>query len=350
MAQTVEAIDFTIFTLGTGSSSAPERLPLRPLDADREDQEFRDGFARSAARHRAPASAALCTEWQADVLLCDETDFGGMIAAERLGLPYASVLVMAAGSFVRASVISEALDELRTDQGLPPDPALAMLSRYLVLSPFPPSFRDPAYPLPATAHPFRPPMRLAAGEPAPAWSQVLPGAPTVYVTLGTIFNMESGDLFTRVLAGLRELPINVIVTVGQHIDPAEFGPQPPTIHIEQYIPQVAVLPYCDLVVSHGGSGSISGTLAHGLPTVVIPMGADQPLNAARCTELGVGRMLDPVAATPEMVREAVATVLADPSYRRAAERLRDEFAALPEPMHAVRLLERLAMERRPIVA
>jgi UDP:flavonoid glycosyltransferase YjiC (YdhE family) len=110
------------------------------------------------------------------------------------------------------------------------------------------------------------------------------------------------------------------------------------------------LPHCALVVSHGGPGSVIGALAHGLPMVLIPLGADQPYNAARCAELRVARVLDAVEATPETVREAVATVLADSTYRRNAERLRDEIAALPGPAHAVVLLERLAAEGQPLVA
>jgi UDP:flavonoid glycosyltransferase YjiC (YdhE family) len=105
-----------------------------------------------------------------------------------------------------------------------------------------------------------------------------------------------------------------------------------------------------MVVSHGGSGSVMGALAHGLPMVVIPMGADQPLNAARCEVLGVARVLDAVEATPQTVRAAVSTVLEDLAYRRAAERMRDEIAALPGPAHAVMLLERLAAEQRPLVS
>ncbi len=281
--------------------------------------------------------------------MCDEIDFGSMVAAERLGLPYATVLVIASGSFVRTELLAGALNELRAEHGLPPDSGLAMLSRYLVLSPFPPSYRDPAFPLLAPAHSLRPLALGAAGDnTAPPWIAVLPGAPTVYFTLGTVFNMESGDLFARVLAGLRDLPINLVVTVGRHIDPEEFGPQPANVHIERYIPQALLLPHCSLVVSHGGSGSVIGALAHGLPMVLIPMGADQPLNAARCEALGVGRVLDAVKATPDTVREAVSNALADPTYRRAAERLRDEIAALPGPPHAVTLLERLAAEKRPL--
>jgi UDP:flavonoid glycosyltransferase YjiC (YdhE family) len=87
---------------------------------------------------------------------------------------------------------------------------------------------------------------------------------------------------------------------------------------------------------------VLGALAHGLPSVLIPIGADQPLNAERCAHLGVAKVLDPVAATPESVEAAVASVLGDTTYRRNAERLRDEIAALPDLTHAVGLLERLA--------
>ena len=89
-----------------------------------------------------------------------------------------------------------------------------------------------------------------------------------------------------------------------------------------------------------------GALTHGLPMVLSPLGADQPLNAARCEALGVGRILDAVDATPLMVRVTVSSVLDDPAYRRAAEGFRDEIAALPEPRYAVLLLERLAAQRR----
>ena len=347
MIPAIEAAGFTAFaTAGSTLSSVPQRLPLLKLDLEREDRDLRDGFARRLARQRATALLALYAEWQPDLLVCDEADFGAMIAAERLGLPYATVLVTAAGSFVRKEVVGEALNELRAEHGLLPDLNLTMLCRYLVLSPFPPSYRDPAFPLPATAHSIRP-LTLAdiqnssAHSNLSAWMPPQNGAPTIYFTLGTVFNVESGDLFSRVLAGLHDLPINVIATVGREIDPAEFGQQPANVQIAQYIPQSVILPRCAAVVSHGGSGTVIGALAHGLPMVLLPMGADQPHNAARCTALGVGCALDAIEATPETIRAAVETILVDPSYRLVAERLRDEIRALPEPAYAVGLLERL---------
>jgi MGT family glycosyltransferase len=182
----------------------------------------------------------------------------------------------------------------------------------------------------------------------PAWVEQLPALPTIYFTLGTVFNIESGDLFARVLAGLRDLPINVIATVGREIDPIEFGQQPPHIHIEQYIPQALILPQCVVSISHGGSGSVMGALAHGLPMVLLPMGADQPQNAARCEALRVARVLDVIDATPKIIREAINDILENPAYRRAAQRMKDEIAALPPPAHAVELLEQLAAENRPL--
>ena len=311
----------------------PQRIPLQELDPEREARDFRDGFADRLAHQRAPLVAALCEEWRPDVVVCDETDFGAMVAAESMSVPYASVVTIAAGTFARPELIAEPLGRLRAEHGLQPDPALAFLSRHLVLAPFPPSYRDPASPLPPTARCFRP------FDPPPERHDE---TTTVYFTLGTVFNLESGDLFMRVLTGLQELPVEVVATVGAEIDPAELGPLPPHVRVERFLPQSDILARCSAVVSHGGSGSVLGALAHGLPQVLIPMGADQPANAKRCEELGLARVLDPVAATPEDIRDAVSTVLTNPTYRAAAERMCDEIAVLPGPEHAVALLERLS--------
>jgi UDP:flavonoid glycosyltransferase YjiC (YdhE family) len=329
----IEAAGFTAFGVGEPRAGAiPERQPLLAPDRDREDRDLRDGFARRGAARRLPLYLDLFGRWRPDVVVCEELDFGSVLAAEKLGLPYANVQVIASGSFVRPAVIGPALAELRAEHGLPPDPDLVMRHRYLMLSPFPSSFRDPAFPLPPNAFPIRPPVG----------PQVRSATPTVYFTLGTVFNTGSGDLFSRVLAGLRDLPVSVVATVGQHIDPAEFGAQPAGVRIARYLPQAEVLPRCDLVISHGGSGSVVGALAHGRPVVLLPIGADQPHNAEQCVRLGVGQELDPIAVTPRDVRVAVAEVLADPSYRRAAERVRAEILRLPEPARAVPLLERLS--------
>ena len=250
---------------------------------------------------------------------------------------------------VPAGPVVEQADDLRREHGLPADPDLEMLRRYLVLVPFPPSLRDPACPLPPTAHRLRhvspdPPL----GRSAVPWLAARSDRQTVYVTLGTIFNQESGDLLERIVEGVRDLPVDVVATVGRALDPEMLGPQPPHVHVERYIPQAQLLPRCSLVVSHGGSGSVIGALAHGIPMVVVPIGADQPRNARRCRDLHVARVVGAPEVTPDRVREAASDVLADPTYRLGAERIRDEIAALPGPDHAVTLLERLAADRQPL--
>src|SRR5581483_10200708 len=169
--------------------------------------------------------------------------------AERLGLPHAAISVVATGIQppVREA-IAEPVQALRAAHGLPPDPALAMLGRYLELHPFPPSFLDPALGRPAATHFVRPaPFDRSGDEALPAWVDDLPARPTVYATLGTAFNGRA-DLFAAFLAGLRDEPVNVVVTVGRDQDPAQFGPQPPHVRIERYVPQTLLLPHCDLVL------------------------------------------------------------------------------------------------------
>jgi UDP:flavonoid glycosyltransferase YjiC (YdhE family) len=213
---TVKRAGFQSFETGGATfHDDSKRLPLLNLDMDREYRVVRDTYAGRLARARAAAIIERAIEWKPDLLVCDEMDFGCIVAAERLSIPHATMLVIAAGSLARRDLIAEPLHALRAGHGLPPDPRLAMLSRYLVLSPFPPSFRDPAFPLPETAHSFRPAAPDGAGSRTPLeWFGRLPQRPTIYLTLGTVFNVESGDLFQRVLQGIRMLPVNVIVTVG----------------------------------------------------------------------------------------------------------------------------------------
>jgi UDP:flavonoid glycosyltransferase YjiC (YdhE family) len=304
-------------------------------------------FAGLLARRMAGDLLALPEARAADLIVRDTTELGGCVAAERLGLPHAAVSALATGITPGAPEwIAESLDAVRARYGLPPDPDGIMPFRYLTLQPSVRSLL--ALPPRLTDHLIRPvPFDGSTGEGLPPWLDVLPDRPTVYATLGTVFNRRS-DIFETILAGLRDERVNLIVTVGHGQDPARFGSQPPHIRIERYIPQTRLLPRCDLVLSHGGSGTMLAALVEGLPLVILPLGADQPENARACQALGAGRALDPTTLTPELVRDAVRTVLGDAAYRRHAEQLRDALAELPGPERAATLLETLAIERRPL--
>jgi MGT family glycosyltransferase len=330
--------------VSSGPDVRPQRRPLQPVDLAMEFQVVTDYFAGRLATVRAAELLSLCEDFHPDVIVRDEMDFGSAVAAERLGIPHASVVVIAAGSFVKPALVAEPLSRLRADHGLPADPDLGMLTRDLVLCPFPRAFRDPTDPLRPGAHYFGP---EALGQPRAARRLLerLAGRPTLYLTLGTIFNTESGDLFSRVLDGVRGLDLDVVVTVGRGMDPAELGPQPGRVHVERYVPQAALLPHCTAVLSHAGSGSVLGALTHGLPMVCIPLGADQPLNAERCSALGVGLELDALTLTPDDVLAATSAALTEKPYRQSAERLQAEIAAMPSTQDALALLEELPARR-----
>lgn len=210
--------------------------------------------------------------------------------------------------------------------------------------------RDPVDLLPRTAHCVRPAVLDQSEGRGPASGGGIrpsPERPKVYMTLGTIFNQESGDLFGRVLTGLAALPVEVVATVGHQIHPSELGHLPPNVRVESFVPLVDVLTDTDVVVSHGGSGTVMAALAFGIPQVALPLGADQPLNADRCVALGVGIALNALGSTPTAVGEATSTLLRAEAYRARASEVRAEIASLPDARHAATRLERLAGTRTP---
>lgn len=309
-------------------------------------------FAGIRPRRLVPDLLALSESWRPDVFVHDSREFGAMIAAELLAIPHAKVEVHAAGEQpYKMPILVGALGQLRQTFGLPERSILEWMEHYLVLTPFPAALTTAGNALPPTAHHFRALPADAPGQVLPAWIDEIGSRPLVYVSLGTLFNNQRGlEIFPRLLAGLHDVDAEVVTTVGKTLDPAAFGPQPAHIHIERFLPLGALLRRCSLVLFHGGSGTLGHALANGLPMAIVPLGADQPDNAARCAELGVSRTLDQDQLSPEHVREVVLDVLHTPGYRQAARRLQDDFERLPGVDSAVELLERLARDRAPIVA
>lgn len=301
-------------------------------------------FAGITAERALPGMMAVGRTWQPAVVVRENLEFSGFLMAEALGVPHAVVQVAAWRPPMHQGAV-EALDRLRPGIGLPSDPDPNTMFRYLLLLPRPPGFVDQAT-LPATAHMVQPLIFDRSGdEQLPAWVDGLPDRPLVYATLGTAFNQAPGVL-AAIIGGLRDEPVTLVLTTGRDLDPATFGPQPPNVHIERYIPQSLLFPRCDAVVTHGGSGTVMAALRYGVPMVIIPIAADQPENARLCAELGVGRVIGSASRTPEAIREATREVLENPKYRANAERVRDDIASLPGLDHTVGLIETLASGKR----
>jgi UDP:flavonoid glycosyltransferase YjiC (YdhE family) len=333
-----------------GSADLLEALPGWPAhDADHPADGLQQlyGFINGLGPRMAGDLIGLVAAWQPAVILRDPVEFGGYIAAEYHGLPHATPIwatYISARDLCPAAVL-----ELRRRFGLPDDPALATLDRYLVLDFLPSSWTLPDLPYPPVAHRFcAPPFDLSSGDARlPDWLPTLSPQPTVYATLGTTFN-RSADTFRAVLSALSTEPVNLIMTVGRSTDPLQFGPQPNHIRIEAYIPQTLLLPFCDALVFHGGYNSLQSAFWHGLPMVIVPQGAGDNLPTGwRCAAVGAGVLVEGNPPRPEAVRAAVKTILEQPGYRATAQKFQREIKELPGLAEAVRRLEILAETRAP---
>jgi hypothetical protein len=157
----------------------------------------------------------------------------------------------------------------------------------------------------------------------------LPYEHTVHFTLGTLFHGAT-EVFSTTLAGLRQLPVNVLVTVGPGTDPHRLGPQPPHVLVADFAPHALLLPRCAALVTQGGAGTIVAALCHGLPHLILPQGADQFRNAATAQRAGVALVLPPPQLTPDTVASAARRLLEDPVLTRAAGAAQAEINAMPD--------------------
>lgn len=181
-------------------------------------------------------------------------------------------------------------------------------------------------------------------EPPPAWMDEIPGdTPWIHVTEGTV-HVQEPMVLQAAARGLANLPLQGILATGSHRNPAELGLEPlaPNIHVESWIPYAHLLPRTDVVVTTGGAGTVLASLMAGIPLVVIPTEWDKPEVAQRVVEAGAGLRLSPRRCTPERLRSAVETVLADPEFRKNARRLAAGLTKSGGPDDAAALLEGLA--------
>ncbi len=285
-------------------------------------------------RRRAFDLVPRAVAWKPDLVIHEEMELAGAVAAAVTGARHA---IHALGVMLprwvwdgMAPIVAELARPARAD---------VFGASYLRISP--PSLPAPAADQWPDVRLLRPAFgRPAAGERLSDELAAFLAAgddPVVHLTLGTVFHESPGVLETA-LAGLRRLAIRVVVTTGPGVDPASLGPQPANVLVVPYVPHALLLPSCALVVSHAGAGIMFGALAHGLPQLLLPQGADQPANAAACVDAGVADALSPGEVTKSSVADAAARLLADPAVARRAVAIGDELAVMPGPDEVLREL------------
>ena len=333
--------------LESDDSSLPEEL--RPVPGLSLDAFFAHKFVGAVAEPLARDVIAAASEWRPDLIVRERTEYGGALAAAALGVPGAAVQVASPSLMTPAfhATVAVPYNRARANLGLEPDPGLAELEDQAVLAFGPPSLHDPNVPLPRNFISLRSTSADAtAAAELPAWAHGMGrDRPLVYATLGTIFNNPDYRLpfFPAVMTGLQDEDVDVVITIGPHVDVASIQSPPANVRVERYVPQSLLFDRCSAVICHGGHGTLLAAIEHGVPLVVVPFGADQPMNAHAVERLGIGRVIARDDLGAERLRDAVRAVLHDPEYGTRIGQLRDENASLPAAAEAVSVLERLSM-------
>jgi UDP:flavonoid glycosyltransferase YjiC (YdhE family) len=139
--------------------------------------------------------------------------------------------------------------------------------------------------------------------------------PLVVVGLTTTYQAH-GPLLNRIVSALGTLPVRALVTTGRlRIDAA-----PPNVHVAAYVPHVRSLAHATTVVTHAGLGTVHAALAHGVPMLCLPIGRDQPDNAARVEWRGAGLRLRATSSAPT-IAAAVDRIVHEEAFAAAARRL-----------------------------
>lgn len=329
-----EGFDFLPVGLDDGELKelmAPHRAELLALPvADRRPRQFSLRFAVIEAPARFEELGAAFGSWQPDLVVHESAELVAPLFAARAGVlsvHHGFGRLVPVPCFEAAASLTA---RLWRAAGLEPQP-LGGVFRGSCVDICPPSLAPEASPAGVPVHRMRP-----VDTPAAIASDAPRQDPLVYVTLGTVVN-ELG-LFRVLLDGLAALSCRIIATVGAENDPAALGPLPSRVRVERFVPQAELLPHCSLVVSHGGSGSMLGALAHGVPLLLVPQAADQFDNAAVCAAAGVGRVLMPAEITPANIQAAADELLRNPSYTQRAGEVGAEIAAMSRPEEIVSVL------------
>lgn len=344
---------------GTGESFLARVADLG-FDARRLGEALDWGFERAAANHpeflnpEQPAFGAhmfvdvlgerslrdmnnLIDETQPDLVVFEGTDVGAGVAASAAGIPalHHSLSVWPAAF---RDAMRERLPGLWQTAGTEEKVDVTVGDAYLDI--WPESMQAPEARTETVRHiPLRP---VPWGDPStkvPEWVEGVSG-PLVFVSLGTMF--WGKELLRKVIDALVHVDADALVLAGVDATPDELPAGSERIHVAGFVDQPGVLSRADVVIDHGGAGTMLGALANGLPQLVLPEGADRPYTAASLEASGAGLVLKPREASEAEITDAVRRLLEDATYRDRAKELQHEIRQMPSPAEVVSELEAVA--------
>jgi UDP:flavonoid glycosyltransferase YjiC (YdhE family) len=168
----------------------------------------------------------------------------------------------------------------------------------------------------------------------------LGSAPLVVVAPSTAQDPQQ-RLLRAALSGLSGERVRVLATWNRRPPPVTVA-VPANARLVEWISYSRSMPGSDLVICHGGHGTLVRALASGAPVLTVPHSGDMAENAARADWAGVGVRLPWRLLSPRTLRLAVRRALEDPSLARRAQRLADWAGQHDGAMRAAELVEELA--------
>jgi MGT family glycosyltransferase len=160
----------------------------------------------------------------------------------------------------------------------------------------------------------------------------------IYLSLGSLGSADV-ELMQSLIDTLAETDYLVVVSLGPRHDELRLGDN---MVGAEFLPQPAVLPEVDLVITHGGNNTITESLHFGKPMVVLPLFWDQHDNAQRMDELGLGRRLNTYGHEPAELLSAIDELVGDEPLKAWLARISTRLQASPGTVKAADLIARLA--------
>jgi UDP:flavonoid glycosyltransferase YjiC (YdhE family) len=171
------------------------------------------------------------------------------------------------------------------------------------------------------------------------------GGGLVYLSLGSLGSADV-TLMQRLVDVMGETRHGVIVSKGPLADQIHLHPN---MVGDGVLPQPAILPQVDVVITHGGNNTVTESFHNGRPMVVLPLFWDQVDNAQRLDETGFGVRLATYEFEDRELTGAVDRLLGDAALhdRMAADAAR--LQANPGTVRAAELIERVAVTGEPVL-
>lgn len=261
----------------------------------------------------------------ADLVVFEIANPGAGLAAEKMGVPAVRHTIGRVVTGPISAPIKAMTNAVAAELGLTrPDIPVVDIC--------PTSLQEADFLADADRIPMRPSTWSEPGDELPAAVRDRDGTrPLVYLTLSTTEAFDVTAL-RATIDGIATLPVDLLVSTGNAVDPAALDGLPDNVHVQAWVPQHLVLPHVDLIVHHAGAGTALNAFSAGVPQLVLhnPW-VDEQRIADTVVAAGVGDRIAQHEIAADAVAEAVGRLLDDPSARAAAGKVAAEVDGMPSP-------------------